>query len=156
MASARAASLEQSGAQVQDLKRLSLEELLQIDVATVSRERERRIDAPVAVSVVTGEHIRRYGVDTLADALRLADSVSVARFNGGSWAIATRAFSAITNNKLLVVIDRQPRRSRYAGEVAGPGATGCCLHHSRDAARPSRFRCPMICGPGFLPHGDAR
>ena len=96
---------EQPFAQVKDLKALSLEELLQIDVTTVSRESERRIDAPAAVSVITGEDIRRYGVDTLADALRLADSVSVARFNGGSWAIAARGFSATTNNKLLVMID---------------------------------------------------
>src|SRR5688572_130505 len=99
------ASAQQASAQVQDLKTLSLEELMQIDVSTVSRAPERRIDAPAAVSVVSGEDIRRYGVDTLADALRLADSVSVARFNGGSWAIATRGFSAITNNKLLVMID---------------------------------------------------
>ena len=99
------AASQQPGGQVQDLKTLSLEELMQIDVTTVSREPERRIDAPAAVSVITGEDIRRYGVDTLADALRLADSVSVARFNGGSWAIATRGFSATTNNKLLVMID---------------------------------------------------
>src|SRR5688500_8978339 len=99
------AYLEQPSAQVQVLKTLSLEELMQIDVSTVSRTPERRLDAPAAISVVSGEDIRRYGVDTLADALRLADSVSVARFNGGSWAIATRGFSAITNNKLLVMID---------------------------------------------------
>jgi iron complex outermembrane receptor protein len=104
-ASQLAAAREQPGGQVQDLKTLSLEELMQIDVTTVSREPERRFDAPAAVSVITGEDIRRYGVDTLADALRLADSVSVARFNGGSWAIATRGFSATTNNKLLVMID---------------------------------------------------
>jgi len=103
--STAAASREQPAAQVQDLKTLSLEELMQIDVTTLSRAPERRIDAPAAVSVITGEDIRRYGVDTLADALRLADSVSVARFNGGSWAIATRGFSAVTNNKLLVMID---------------------------------------------------
>ena len=100
-----AAPADQPDNQVRDLKTLSLEELLQIDVTTVSRSSERRIDAPAAVTVITGEDIRRYGVDTLADALRLADSVTVARFNGGSWAIATRGFSAITNNKLLVMID---------------------------------------------------
>jgi iron complex outermembrane receptor protein len=105
IASPVSAAPEQPNAQVQDLKVLSLEELLQIDVTTVSRETERRIDAPAAISVITGEDIRRYGVDTLADALRLADSVSVARFSGGSWAVATRGFSAITNNKLLVMID---------------------------------------------------
>ena len=105
MASRVSGAPEQPSPQVQNLKTLSLEELLQIDVTTVSRETERRVDAPAAVSVITGEDIRRYGVDTLADALRLADSVSVARFNGGSWAVATRGFSATTNNKLLVMID---------------------------------------------------
>jgi len=112
-----AASLEQPGAQAQNLKTLSLEELMQIDVTTVSREPERRIGAPAAVSVITGEDIRRYGVDTLADALRLADSVSVARFNGGSWAIATRGFSAITNNKLLVMIDGRSVYTQLFGGV---------------------------------------
>jgi iron complex outermembrane receptor protein len=100
-----AATPSQPDAQVQDLKTLSLEELMQIDVTTVSRSSERRIDAPAAVTVITGEDVRRYGVDTLADVLRLADGVAVARFNGGSWAIATRGFSAITNNKMLVMID---------------------------------------------------
>ena len=57
-------------AQLQDLKTLSLEELLQIDVTTVSRSSERRIEAPAACVVITGEDLRRYGVDTLADALR--------------------------------------------------------------------------------------
>lgn len=108
---------EQAGAQVQDLKRLSLEELMQIDVTTVSRQAERRIDAPAAVSVITAEDVRRYGVDTLADALRLADSVSVARFNGGSWAIATRGFSAVTNNKLLVMIDGRSVYTQLFGGV---------------------------------------
>jgi iron complex outermembrane receptor protein len=112
-----AASHEQPSPQVQNLKTLSLEELMQIDVTTVSRESERRIDAPAAVSVITGEDIRRYGVDTLADALRLADSVGVARFNGGSWAIATRGFSAITNNKMLVMIDGRSVYTQLFGGV---------------------------------------
>ena len=90
---------------------------MQIDVTTVSRGAERRIDAPAAVSVITAEDIRRYGVDTLADALRLADSVSVARFNGGSWAIATRGFSAITNNKMLVMIDGRSVYTQLFGGV---------------------------------------
>lgn len=86
-------SLGQPSAQVQDLKTLSLEELLQIDVTTVSRTPERRIDAPAAVSVI------------------------VARFNGGSWAVATRGFSAITNNKLLVMIDGRSIYTQLFGGV---------------------------------------
>ncbi|RPI56863.1 MAG: TonB-dependent receptor [Acidobacteria bacterium] len=107
----------QPNAQIRDLKTLSLEELMQIDVTTVSRSSERRIDAPAAVSVITGEDIRRYGVDTLADALRLADSVSVARFNGGSWAVNTRGFAAITNNKMLVMIDGRSIYTQLFGGV---------------------------------------
>jgi len=55
MASPLAAARQQPDAQVADLKTLSLEELMQIDVTTVSRSSERRIDAPAAVSVITGE-----------------------------------------------------------------------------------------------------
>ena len=68
LASPLAAAREQQNPPVADLKTLSLEELLQIDVTTVSRGSERRIDVPAAVSVITGEDIRRYGVHTLADA----------------------------------------------------------------------------------------
>ena len=76
LAAPLAAASRDQPLQAQNLKTLSLEELMQIDVTTVSREPERRIDAPAAVSVITSEDIRRYGVDTLADALRLADSVT--------------------------------------------------------------------------------
>jgi iron complex outermembrane receptor protein len=102
---------------IQDLTALSLEELLALDVTTVSRSSERRVEAPAAISVVTGEDIRRYGVNTLADALRLADSVNVARFNAGSWGISTRGFTAVTNNKLLVLIDGRSIYTQLFGGV---------------------------------------
>src|SRR4029453_13350613 len=133
-----AASREQPSPQVQNLKTLSLEELMQIDVTTVSRESERRVDAPAAVPVIPGEDIRRYGVDTLADALRLADSVGVARFNGGSWAIATRGFSAITNNKLLVMIDGRPVYTQLFGGV---------FWEARHVPLPDLDRIEIIRGP---------
>lgn len=110
-------SAQQASPPVADLKGLSLEELLQVDVTTVSRSTERRIDAPAAISVITGEDIRRYGVNTLADALRLADSVTVARFNAGSWGVSTRGFTAITNNKLLVLIDGRSVYTQLFGGV---------------------------------------
>ena len=60
----------------QDLKRLSIEELMQLDVTSVSRRPERIVETPAAVSVITAEDIRRAGVSTLPDALRLADASS--------------------------------------------------------------------------------
>jgi iron complex outermembrane receptor protein len=66
----------------QDLKRLSIEQLMQIDVTLAARRPEPIATAP---TVVTGDDIRRAGATTLADAVALADGVHVARFNNGTW-----------------------------------------------------------------------
>ena len=68
----------------QDLKRLSIEQLMQIDVTLATRCPEPVATAPTVISVVTGEDIRRSGVTTLADAIGLADGIHVARFNTGT------------------------------------------------------------------------
>src|SRR5262245_37298687 len=67
------------------IKSLSLEELMQIDVVTVTRTPEPVGTAAAAISLITREDIRRSGVTTIADALALADGVHVARFNNGTW-----------------------------------------------------------------------
>lgn len=57
---------------------------MQIDVTLATRRPEPGATAPTAMSVVTGEDIRRSGVTTLADAVGLADGIHVARFNNGT------------------------------------------------------------------------
>jgi iron complex outermembrane receptor protein len=88
-----------------ELKRLTIEELMRIDVTTAGRRTEPIGTTAAAVSVITGEDIRRAGVTTIADAIQLADGVHVARFNNGTWAITARGFNATTANKLLVMVD---------------------------------------------------
>jgi iron complex outermembrane recepter protein len=88
-----------------DLKKLSIEDLMEIDVTSVSRRNERMSRAAAAVTVITNEDIRRSGVTTLAEALRLINSVHVAQADGRTWAITTRGFNLTTANKLLVLID---------------------------------------------------
>lgn len=100
----------------QDLKRLSIEELAELDVTSVSRRVERLSDTAAAVSVVRQDDIRRTGVTTLAEAMRLADGVDVARFDGRTWAISARGFNISTANKLLVLIDG---RTVYSPLFAG-------------------------------------
>jgi len=97
------AASSQPGAQ--DLKRLSIEQLMQIDVTLAARRPEPIATAPTAISVVTGDDIRRAGVTTLADAVALADGVHVARFNNGTWSVTARGFAAVAANKMLVMID---------------------------------------------------
>jgi iron complex outermembrane receptor protein len=88
-----------------DLKTMSIEQLMQIDVTLATREPEPVARSAAAISVITGDDIRRAGVTTIADALALADGVHVARFNNGTWAVSARGFNATSANKLLVMID---------------------------------------------------
>jgi iron complex outermembrane receptor protein len=89
----------------QSLKKLSLEQLMDVDVTLVTRRPEPVSTAAAAISVITAEDIRRSGVTTIADAIALADGVHVARFNNGTWAISARGFNQNTANKLLVMVD---------------------------------------------------
>jgi iron complex outermembrane receptor protein len=89
----------------QDLKRLTIEELAEIDITSASRRAERLADVPAAVAIITDEDIRRAGVTTLAEAMRLAGVLDVARIHGNSWAVSARGFTITTANKLLVLVD---------------------------------------------------
>ena len=92
-------------AQDQSLADLSLEELAEVHVTSVSRQSERVADAPASVYVITHEDIRRSGVTSLPEALRLAPNLEVARTDPVQYAISARGFNNAVGNKLLVMID---------------------------------------------------
>jgi iron complex outermembrane receptor protein len=87
------------------LKRLTIEQLLNLEVTSVSRRPERLAQAASAIQVITQEDIRRSGASSLPDALRLATNLQVAQVDSRQWAISARGFNGITANKLLVLID---------------------------------------------------
>jgi iron complex outermembrane receptor protein len=89
----------------QDLKRLSLEELLDMEVTVVTRQPEPVRTAAASLVVITRDDIRRSGVTTVPDAIALADGMNLARVNNATWAITTRGFNGSTPNKLLVMVD---------------------------------------------------
>jgi iron complex outermembrane recepter protein len=84
---------------------LSIEELGNIRVSSVSRRSESLADAPAAIYVITASQIRRSGATSLPEALRLAPNLQVARVNASSYAISARGFNSQSANKLLVLID---------------------------------------------------
>lgn len=96
---------EQAAAEALDLADLSLEQLGDIEVLSVSREPERLAEAPSSIYVITNEQIRRAGVTNLGEALRLAPNLLVARANSVNYAITARGFNSGFANKLLVMID---------------------------------------------------
>jgi iron complex outermembrane recepter protein len=87
------------------LRRLSIEELSRIDVTSASKHAEPVSEAAAAIVVLTHDDLRRSGITTLAEALRLATGVGVARFDGHTWAISARGFNITTANKMAVFID---------------------------------------------------
>jgi iron complex outermembrane recepter protein len=86
-------------------KGLTPEELSRINVTTVGRRAEPLATTAAAVSVITSRDIRRAGITTLAEALRLVDGVHVARSSNAAWSITARGFNQSTANKLLVMVD---------------------------------------------------
>jgi iron complex outermembrane receptor protein len=88
-----------------DLADLSLEELGNVVVTSVSRRQERLAAAPASIYVITREDIRRAGVTSLPEALRLAPNLQVARADTNQYAISARGSNAVLANKLLVLID---------------------------------------------------
>ena len=88
-----------------DLADLSLEELMEVEVTSVSRKVEKRSQAAAAVAVITRDDLRRTGVTSIPEALRLVPGVQVARFDAGRWAISIRGFNTVFADKQLVLVD---------------------------------------------------
>ncbi|MGD9211103.1 MAG: TonB-dependent receptor plug domain-containing protein, partial [Desulfobacteraceae bacterium] len=87
------------------LKNLSIEELLQTEVTSVSKRSEQLFDAAAAVFVITQEDIKRSGARSIPEALRMVPGLQVAHINGSTFAITARGFNEWFSNKLLVLID---------------------------------------------------
>src|SRR5688572_12622562 len=93
---------------ISSLKRLSLDELSNLEITSVSRHREPLFDAPASIYVIGREDIRRSGAATLPEVLRLAPNLNVAavgRTGPAQQSISARGFNNNVGNKLLVLID---------------------------------------------------
>ena len=88
-----------------ELKRLSLEELTNIEITSAARGPETLAHTAAAVTVLTAEDIHRSGFTSVAAALRLVPGLAVARVDSQTWAISSRGFNDVFANKLLVMID---------------------------------------------------
>jgi len=99
------------------LKKLSLEDLMNVEVTSVSKRPEKLNEVASAVQVITGNDIRNAGIKTLPEALKLAANLQVAQVNSSQWAISARGFDNVLANKLLVLIDGRTVYSPMYGGV---------------------------------------
>lgn len=121
------------------LRQLSLEELLDLEVSTASKKEQRLADTAAAVTVLTGDDLRRSGVTQIPEALRLVPGVQVARLSAHQWAISVRGFNEVFANKLLVMVDG---RSVYTPLFSGT------LWEYQDLPLESIERIEVVRGPG--------
>ncbi|HMH16719.1 MAG TPA: TonB-dependent receptor, partial [Burkholderiales bacterium] len=139
LVAAATAALAAEPMRVADLAELSIEELSNIQVTSVSKHAERLADAPASIFVITGEDIRRSGATRLAEALRLAPNLEVSRVNANSYAISARGFNNTIDNKLLVLIDG---RTVYTPLFSG------VFWDAQDVMLEDVERIEVISGPG--------
>src|ERR1700680_420600 len=99
-----------------DLTKASLEDLMNIQVTSVSKKEQRLSSAGAAVFVIAEEDIRRSGATNIPDLLRMVPGVQVARIDANAWAISIRGFNTRYSNKVLVLIDG---RSVYSPSFSG-------------------------------------
>jgi iron complex outermembrane recepter protein len=126
-------------ASTEDLKKLSVEELMNVQVYSASRRLEPTQSIPSAIYVLTQEDIRRSRVTNVPDALRLVPGVQVGRVDANRWAVSIRGFNSREANKLLVLVDG---RSVYDQLFSG------MLWESQDLMLEDVDRIEVIRGPG--------
>lgn len=98
------------------LTELSIEDLAQVTITSVSKREEPSFEAAAAIQVITRSDIRRSGVTSIPEALRLAPGVHVARLDANKWSVSIRGFADRFANKLLVL---QDGRSIYTPTFGG-------------------------------------
>ena len=124
---------------VSELKKLSVDALLELEVTSVSKKTEKLSEVASAIQVITREDIRRSGATSIPEALRLASNLQVARVDARQWAITARGFNGTTANKLLVLIDG---RSVYTPLYSG------VFWDVQDTLLEDIDRIEVISGPG--------
>ena len=108
---------DSSGASLLDnTNDISLEDLVNIKVTSVSKKEENLFDAPAAISVLSNDDIRRSGATSVPEALRWVPGMVVGQVNSSQWAVSSRGLNNLYADDLLVLVDG---RAVYSPLFAG-------------------------------------
>ncbi|MXS77292.1 TonB-dependent receptor [Nitrosomonas sp. JL21] len=124
---------------------LSIEELMKVEVTTVSRHAQKLTQVSSAVFVITQDDIRRSGATNIPDALRMAPGVQVERVSSSRWAVSIRGFNGVYANKLQVLMDG---RSVYSPIFSG------VIWEQQDTLMEDIERIEVIRGPAAVLWGS--
>ncbi len=127
------------------MENLSLEQLVNVKVTSVSKKETDAFTSPAAISVITQDDIRRNGFTSIPDALRMVPGMDVAQINASQWAVSSRGFNDQLANKLLVLVDG---RSVYTPAFSG------VVWELENFVMEDLDRIEVIRGPGATLWGD--
>lgn len=123
----------------EDLLMLSMEDLLNLEITSVAKKAQPLNQAAAAVHVITQEDIRRSGMNSIPELLRMVPGLHVARQNNNIWAISSRGFNSSRANKMLVLMDG---RTLYTPAFSG------VYWDAQDTLLEDIERIEVIRGPG--------
>lgn len=108
----------------EDISEISFEDLLDVNIVSVSKKEESIFDSPRSASVVTKEEIKRAGCTSIMEVLRLMPGIIVREQTNGNYDIHLRGFDNVppnsmypfsANNITLVMIDSRIVYSYFSG-----------------------------------------
>lgn len=94
-----------AGEQVGALKRLSIEELANVEVTSVTRGPQPLSRSAAAVAAVTSQQIASSGAMNIPEAIRYVPGIHVAQLTASDWAVSSRGFAGTSSPDLLVLSD---------------------------------------------------
>ena len=127
-----------------ELSRMSLEQLANVEVTSVSKSAQSLSSAPASIYVITREDLLRSGVMSVPEALRLAPNLQVSQLSSTTYSNGARGFAGrpdVQNfsNKILLLIDG---RSVYSPLFSGID------YDMQDVLLDDVDRIEVISGPG--------
>jgi iron complex outermembrane receptor protein len=132
-------------AQQADLTQGSLEDLMNVEVTSVSKKEQKISQTASAIFVITQEDIRQSGAANIPDLLRMVPGLDVAQINANTWAISSRGLNGQFSNELLVMVDG---RNVYTQSFGG------VFWDTLDIALENIERIEVIRGPGATVWGE--
>jgi iron complex outermembrane receptor protein len=141
---ARAFAGAGDGDLLRELSRMTLQELANVEVTSVSKAAQSLSTAPASIYVITRDEILHSGALSIPEALRLAPNLQVAQTSAAEYQIGARGFGGNLEaqnfpNKILILIDG---RSVYNPLFSG------ITYDSLDVIMDDVDRIEVISGPG--------
>lgn len=93
---------------IDELLKMSIEELLEVKVFVTSKKAEKQEDAPGTVTSYSFDDMRKYGYYTIKDLASITSGYSSILTAESDWHLETRGISASTNEKHLILVDGIP------------------------------------------------